>query len=235
MKPSILLILILACSAFGQGFDENVDKMPDDFTGKTFTQIANIISEIEKPIPDKGEFEKKEQYEIRLAKIEAEKSALPRRFASIFNYQISTYDADNEVLNVETLFSHFPGRVTAVMQSDLQSSSYRAGNVFGASVTVRRTSASSYKIAFVNAGLPEPLFTTSIKISSENAKNLKSQLRTLVYFEIVAPYFENTFDSKSATMNSPSEASVSTKTLLAKILQVWIIDSSGTIYAKKQF
>ncbi len=239
-----LLILIFSLSGYGQTpfrFQSTLDTLPANYQGNSVIDIAKAISRLQgndpQKLTEKGEFETSIDYAKRL---EEYKKKLPvetvsNRFVLVKNYQLAEYDADSQILNVRTAFTHVEDGAVVLIDSDSQRGSYAATNAYGAIITVTTTSNSSYWIKFVPTSFPEPV-VSQIKLDIPSAKSIKPNLRTLVYFELVLPYLESDITSEKATFSSPRESKNTTFRYLAKPLEIWFFDQvTGKVYFKKKF
>jgi hypothetical protein len=87
---------------------------------------------------------------------------------------------------------------------------------------------------FISTNFFEPV-AAQVKMDIPAAKSVKPNLRTLVYFELVAPYTESEVTRKEPTFSSPLEANNVTVKYLAKPIEIWFFDQiTGKVFFKKK-
>jgi hypothetical protein len=193
----------------------------------------NLSTQKISTVPPKDEFETTADYEKRIEKLRAEAKPTRTKFTLVFNEQLSQYDADNQTLNIMTLFNKRSGFSTALIKSDTQTSSYDATNAFGAVRKVTKISTQSYWLDLKSNLADEPVIV-DLKLDIPTAKSLKESLRTLIYFELSEPYVERDLTQKTPTFNSPTDTVSLTIRYITSPIELWLFNQkTGEIYFKK--
>lgn len=228
-------------------FNENLEVLPIDYKGNTLMEIANAVSQKQESQKTqsspsaKDEFETSAQYAKRLDEYKKNQESLQLaktttdKYVLVLNYQLSDYDADNQILNIRTVFTYVGNKALVNLKSDTETNSYTASNAYGATVNVNKTNISNYGIEFSGGYFADPIATAQIKLDIPTAKSLKPNLRTLIIFELIEPYSKSEITRKNPTLYSPSETINSSIVFTAKPIEIWFLDqSNGKVIAKKK-
>lgn len=232
-----------------QQFNPAITTLPVKFRGHDPSMIFKRLEERQRTLK-KDEFETTESYRQRI-QAQASRPFLGVLtpldiFAFVIDKPESEYDADKQILHLRAKSSSLilggKGKMSMTCKATKVESAYLGTNAFGTKVRVKQTLIQVYAIEFENyqqfpifrMDLEHAGFFVDLSLKSQNARNLKENLRFLLVCRMAAPYTtDNTSVVHSATFESPHENILSAYSLNTELLEVWLFDSTtGEVQAK---
>ena len=231
-----------------KGFNPDVEKLPANFKGTDIVKLCQLLEKI-KP-EEKSEFETTEEYNKRA------KLAIPEdiyAFVAEGEDEEETikimYSADESLLRImvaaSICFSDMPRSHLILKTIEKAPVSYRAQNAFGATTKVRQYGRLEYGIALHTMWNDyDTQFNVNIKMSPEEAKRKKKDIRALVLCKL-KPWHNDFWHSddllsyssnySQATFSHPTARFTDRTFVNAEILALWVYNfRTGEIIVKKQ-
>lgn len=238
MKKKLLIFFTIFFLNITINSQQLIDAVKSDDIGTITIEASELKSSYGKPDPKKDEFEKTQDYQIRLEKFRKENQPKQseKTYQIILNYQIAEYNADQEKMSIKTVFSN-PSylQFSALANTSSNTSSYEAVNNFGVKVKVNKYIVHSYYLIFNSTESSTPLMNIELDLPPDKAKELKPNIRTLVEFELEYPFIENTVTNRTPTLNSPIEEIRTTYKLFTKLHKISFFDQkTGDIIFTKE-
>lgn len=261
MKITLLIIALLAPSAFGQSFSSASTTVPFAFKGNDAKLIAQslLTSSLYK---QKDEFETTVAYEARTSNLSAvtlgdgvkgDSQLIFKltEFRRLLDLSGVTYNADTETLAVTLDVKEFTdvarksyyNATVALAPSDYTNlGKYTGQNAFGVRIDITRSEFIQYRLVINNLkdfpGIKprtigyEP-WKISIQMPATKARSAKDALGILYFGRLVKPYLGLDFLNKKPKIDSPSEIRATTYYIYVDLSEVWIFNSlTGEIYSK---
>jgi hypothetical protein len=248
MVKKLTLVLALLLFLFSIGFAENtydtnlfddkVESLPANYMGY---DIKQLYEELKQKFPPKDEFETKDTYIKRLQSEE---------YNNLYAFKIedrygfySTYNADNENLNLKFQFSStssFDRNSTSIISYitlttktiEGNKTTYMASNAYGKEVEVAKHTGDKYGISLISKNI-FPLrfmndYQINLKMTPDKAKELKDNTGVLLICKLGLPknnpayIFESTFYAKP-TISLPIELSYQQHFLFVTMVkEIWV-------------
>ncbi|MCC8494751.1 hypothetical protein ABQW67_19735 [Xanthomonas hortorum] len=156
-------------------------------------------------------------------------------------YVPTKYDADTGKMTVEVFFlppigimankKYLRMYLRSIDSNRTEDGSYRAGNAFGASATVRKTKTDSINLGFarehINALRVGPLvdnansgLSIAVDLPAEIARSLKDNVSLIYQVRLVTPYFATNTQRSTPTLQDPSDSEDKQKIVAAELVAV---------------
>lgn len=212
-------------------FDLSTNKLPPRFTGEN---PAFLFKQLEKAIPERGEFESTESYLRRIHSIDTNKM-----YAFTDNLEKSavsslSYNPDEQEWEIKDSF--ISSIILRVVSSEMKS--YIARNAYNTTVRVRRYLDVTYGVRNNNKQFQS--FDCVIPMSPEKAKLLKNRMRVLYICTLFSPpdnpgYLIYGEDYKEPKLSDPEEAHSYNYKLEVNLKAIFIYDELTGEILKKLF
>jgi len=242
-------------------------RLPPNYKGN---DIEKVYTELSQKMPPKGEFETTEKYEKRIQSVNIESTFV---FLQDSPFWFFSYDTDSRLLTVELhvtsvkaipehkkadsyLYRYVWRNFLEVKEIGQETKTYKATNVFGATVEVKKYTGTEYGVVPVNIDFGEDnKIKVNLGMSPEETKEISenqySNLKTLItckpcivhltfekisgveekYIYIQPPAFEAIYCGREPTFDHPVEIFKIQRCINAKILQILIYNTkTGKIY-----
>ncbi|HEY3297979.1 MAG TPA: hypothetical protein VGK34_04920 [Armatimonadota bacterium] len=241
-----------------KAIDPHTEALGSGFRGNDIRQIF-LALEGAVALRDKSEFETTEQYESRLESFRPRLWGQEVGAYSLFGFVVEgdtlsdsevSYDADGGELQylLKTKSTSFflerdrPNLpTTTVKRINVGSDSYVGSNAFGAKTIVKRFSEKEYGLALESADWMfgngryefEKEFRRTIRISPEQARQVKPAAKIMVVCRLEAPWIRHSADYIKPTIENPTEISIDQHYLQVMPEEIWLFDSRTGIVLEK--
>ncbi|OEZ50305.1 hypothetical protein JAB1_14200 [Janthinobacterium sp. MP5059B] len=230
-------------------FDISVESLPANYRGHSCAEIVRPLGNIKL---EKDEFESSKAFAERIEFVKDSplygklKGTSTLAFSPARPLLLPKYDADTETMTIK-IVSHGSQSVrigenfysSAPIIKDLSDSrSYVAENGYGKKIEVNSFTYLVCGITFANVNsiaksihIPSEF---SFKVAPELARDSKGNIGILYITNLSAPYIVRYSDYMKATMDSPTEISMSGPSIVTTLSQVWVYNTkTGQIFAKE--
>lgn len=223
-------------------FDMTIERLPKNYKGHNILDIYQKLT----PPRSKGEFEKTEEYEGRIARWK--ESTILGKITTKDNlaFEISEflapdtltaeYDADKELLTVMLLFEnqYFPNKARWL---EIFYRSKNLGSHTGITRMGVKFRVTSHIGTSVGLAVKEQIQTISITkpYSRDEARSIKNTIRAYAIATLEEPYKVDASTSTTASLDDPDEWLKQHFGLYVSLKAIWFVNTkTGEVFAKSE-
>lgn len=236
-------------------FDESITTIPDDFYAATPDRFVRWIKSVQDAAGKVDEFtsaeERARQAQTVQSALEETGNLTPFLYNCYKKYvpekqRFEFYDYLDEFPAGSPL-SKYEGSYYRIdlLRDDNHLRSYIGRNAYGAQVDVVETLRKYVSLAFKYQDAPQSLFTEppsrflnpsfkfNLEMSSSEAREQVDQIGCLILFKVTPGYLTPFSDSKTPTIDSPSDLTIKGMAIVGKVDQVWVYNKmTGKVFLK---